>query len=617
MALKRLDVWVDSKSAAKILGVNYETLKKAVKRAERNGKKFCNIKPNILGFSYIDGVGRGGKVLQIWIDDLPTIRSGANSVSTNENVISSSKNSLETNLPTLWCRAELGQANKVLEESKKYKTKQERGQGQVEKKEVVAYASLHGARATSKAFNVPINTVYRWIKSFKQKGAKGLKDKRGAKIQADLEKIKFAIYAGGSMCGVSWWEIYCRFWAEENGLVYDELNPSSDISRATFLRHARRLSEEDKSVREYLSKGLDGLSVRPTAIRDYLARNEEWQIDATSIDFMALDEKNLPRRYTAIAMIDVGTSRRVWELAESPNSYANVRLLKKALLKMGRPERIKGDNGKDYVGGHFQGALDRLGISYIKAQPFRGDQKGKIERNFGVIQRKLEVVPGFLGHNVGQRNQRENQAVHKSERLSGAKTNIKNLLTKEQLGLYIDDLLEKLYFVGEESITCEFDLRVLGRSVERKLHANGFSINGVYYLSLDVFRKAQIGESLELIQDIDDLSVYHVYKDGEYLSDVYNHEVVNYTAEEWKAVQKEYTATHVKAKKALVKLAQKTKDELLKKEAVELEQTRAEVSKKERKNLAKKPDEIKSEPKDDKPQKPYRPAFVNIDEEIA
>ena len=62
-------MWVTSKHAAKILSVKYDTLMKAVKRAEKAGKKFCSIKPNILCFTYTDGVGRGGKTLQIWIDD--------------------------------------------------------------------------------------------------------------------------------------------------------------------------------------------------------------------------------------------------------------------------------------------------------------------------------------------------------------------------------------------------------------------------------------------------------------------------------------------------------------------------------------------------------------------
>ncbi|CUU88614.1 bacteriophage DNA transposition protein A%2C putative [Campylobacter hyointestinalis subsp. hyointestinalis] len=64
-------MWVDSKTAADVLGVKYDALVKSVKRAEKQGKKFCTIKPNILSFIYVKGIGRGGKILQIWLDKIP------------------------------------------------------------------------------------------------------------------------------------------------------------------------------------------------------------------------------------------------------------------------------------------------------------------------------------------------------------------------------------------------------------------------------------------------------------------------------------------------------------------------------------------------------------------
>jgi len=62
-------MWVNSKQAAEILGVKYETIKKATQRVEKAGKKICLIGCNISHFNYTYGIGRGGKTLQIWIDD--------------------------------------------------------------------------------------------------------------------------------------------------------------------------------------------------------------------------------------------------------------------------------------------------------------------------------------------------------------------------------------------------------------------------------------------------------------------------------------------------------------------------------------------------------------------
>lgn len=62
-------MWVNSKQAAEILGVNNKSVEKAAFRATKSCKKFCTIKCHLCHFTYTDGIGRGGKILQIWIDD--------------------------------------------------------------------------------------------------------------------------------------------------------------------------------------------------------------------------------------------------------------------------------------------------------------------------------------------------------------------------------------------------------------------------------------------------------------------------------------------------------------------------------------------------------------------
>lgn len=63
-------MWINSKSAAEILGVKYDALQKATRRAQKSGKNFCFMKNNMLYFNYTYGRGgNSGKTLQIWIDD--------------------------------------------------------------------------------------------------------------------------------------------------------------------------------------------------------------------------------------------------------------------------------------------------------------------------------------------------------------------------------------------------------------------------------------------------------------------------------------------------------------------------------------------------------------------
>ena len=62
-------MWVNSKRAAEILGVTDRAIQKSILKSSLQDKKFCIVKSNLLNFTYTDGVGRGGKTLQIWIDD--------------------------------------------------------------------------------------------------------------------------------------------------------------------------------------------------------------------------------------------------------------------------------------------------------------------------------------------------------------------------------------------------------------------------------------------------------------------------------------------------------------------------------------------------------------------
>ncbi|MBO7154860.1 MAG: hypothetical protein J6V67_03105, partial [Campylobacter sp.] len=71
---------IDSKTAAGALGVNNKSVEKACLRATKANKNFCKIKSHICNFIYADGIGRGGKVLQIWLDDeliIDAIKRGA------------------------------------------------------------------------------------------------------------------------------------------------------------------------------------------------------------------------------------------------------------------------------------------------------------------------------------------------------------------------------------------------------------------------------------------------------------------------------------------------------------------------------------------------------------
>lgn len=430
-----------------------------------------------------------------------------------------------------------------------------------QKLEVIAYAKKYSVKKAKKFFGISDKNIYRWLKEFENGGIKEIKDRRGKRVRADKVRIKEAILTIGNAHKSSWWMEYVRRFCLTNNLEFNAFNLEADISKSTFYRHANSLIKKDADIRNFLRGGLDGLADMNLSVkRDYLMKNEEWQIDATSFDFMCLNEKGEPQRYTAIGMIDAKSGKRVYELADSPNSYANVRLLKKAFIKMGRPGYIKGDNGKDYVGTHFQGVLARLGVSYIAAAPFKGYQKGVIERSHGVMQNFFEALPGFIGHNAGARIKKENEALEKSKRLSGVKTNIKNLLTKDEMQSMIDSWCDKKYGFSKNVDRAWFDERLFGKAYQRVLSASGISINSITYQSLELYKHLKIGDSVEVIEDIDDASKVYVYHKGEFICEIVHSEVKNMTAEEVKKAKKEYQKTHITPTKNYIKSLRDEKD---------------------------------------------------------
>jgi len=482
-------MWLSSKEAADLLELNKKSLEKACFRANQAGKKICSTKLKYLGFRYADGIGAGGKVLQIWIGEEDA----------KEDVCNCSER------PSTPCDVaeyigEYKTETKEYAESTTSKTNiyasdiSKNSSAEVskiiDKLTIVNFAKAYSVKEACEQYPVNEKTLYRWMKAFEAKGAKALKDKRGANNKkANTSLIEEAIYAVGSAHATTWFEAYCLFYARKNGVPFDRFNLKADITFSTFFRNATKLKEENPSIRAFLKRGLDGLDVRPTAIRNYLKENDEWQIDATKIDFMALNDLGEVSRYTAIAITDTATKKRVWELFDSPNSYANVRLLKKALQRLGKPLVIKGDNGKDYISKHFQGVLQRLGIAYWAAEPFKGYQKGVIERGFRSIQHALEILPGFIGHNAGERIEAESQAIEKAKRLSGAKTHLDGLLTRDELMAIIDEHIDNTYNKGWESLECAVDLRVLGQSKQLTLHAQGLRYNGFFYQNLAMYVK--------------------------------------------------------------------------------------------------------------------------------
>lgn len=168
--------------------------------------------------------------------------------------------------------------------------------------------------------------------------------------------------------------------------------------------------------------------------------NGIWEFDATPADIMLIDG-----RHSITGVIDVYSRRPKLLVTKTPTAVALSALLRWALLKWGIPEIAKTDNGQEYVGHHTARVLRALEIEHVKCPPFEPHHKPHIERFFNTFSHHLvELMPGFIGHNVAERNAIENRKSF-ADRLFKKGEVVEVALTSAQLQQIADEWCESLY----------------------------------------------------------------------------------------------------------------------------------------------------------------------------
>ncbi len=128
--------------------------------------------------------------------------------------------------------------------------------------------------------------------------------------------------------------------------------------------------------------------------------NQVWEYDSTPGDVMLNDGK----RHVVIGVIDVYSRRVQLHVERSSCSAGICAVTRKALLAWGVPEIAKTDNGSDYVSKQMVRVYQGLGIYHERAPHFTPEKKPFIERVFRTFSHGLlELLPGFVGHNVTER----------------------------------------------------------------------------------------------------------------------------------------------------------------------------------------------------------------------
>ncbi|MBF0368562.1 MAG: DDE-type integrase/transposase/recombinase [Magnetococcales bacterium] len=183
--------------------------------------------------------------------------------------------------------------------------------------------------------------------------------------------------------------------------------------------------------------------------QDVIRINQRWEMDSTPADVILSDGK----RHQIIGVIDIYTRRVKFHVSRVSKSTAITSLIRRAILDWGVPEEIKTDNGQDYVAKHTVRVLEDLKIKQSLCEPFSPWMKPHIERVFRTFSHGIvELLPGFIGHNVADRKAIESRRSFANRLMSrkrdGEPEAVEIRLTPAELQEKCDAWCENTYHQG-------------------------------------------------------------------------------------------------------------------------------------------------------------------------
>ena len=449
------------------------------------------------------------------------------------------------------------------------------------------------------SFGVSEANLFRWQRAYKSKGATALVDKRGKhrKSESKLEPWmsefvldKFRAYGAGGLNVAQLWrdlhkEYFYRHGEPHNypKFLCGTIKPLFDAG--VVKRYLDNYYADPARRLEYImiTKGEDkAKSYFQPAMGDQgeiiTRRNQCWQIDSSPLDVMVRDgEKGEAIRANVLSIVDVYSGRCVASIERKSNALGLIRLMWKALSKFGKPDFIKGDNGKDYLSDQFQHLLNGLGIDYDRAIAYSGDEKGFVERHFGTLQHGgISQTPGYIGFNLAMREAVEQRTPKKERHAKDEnglpkKTNLKYLLTLQQVRdrFETEVLSWDLMSVGRKRNSPinrwnADDTPLKGvRLDEFMLHAGGLERRvvgkkGINYEAMQFVSQflPSVGTEVFISENIDDVSSVFVFdRDGNFICEARDKNICPMSAEMYKMVKKVFK-DEMKAIRSVIKRAE-------------------------------------------------------------
>lgn len=285
------------------------------------------------------------------------------------------------------------------------------------------------------------SSLNRWYATVRKKGLAGLVDQYGnrkgsGQIDRDAEIKAFVVGMLTEHPHCSSAHVIAGIRARFNGRRIPSYRTVQRFMKAWKIENANvhaAVTNPDKWKSKYRAAA-------GTASEDVERLNQLWEMDSTPADIVLSDGG----RHALVGVIDVYTRRLKLLVSRTSTADAVTSLLRRALLDWGVPEAVKTDNGADYVSKKVRQVLEGLDVRQDLCQPFTPEAKPFIERAFKTFSHDiLELLPGFVGHNVAERQDIEARKAF-SQRL-GNKEPIAVGMTADELQDFCDQWCEAVY----------------------------------------------------------------------------------------------------------------------------------------------------------------------------
>ena len=150
-----------------------------------------------------------------------------------------------------------------------------------------------------------------------------------------------------------------------------------------------KLPERHKKRRRLYHKDSSVIRLRP------MHPNHVWAIDFVH------DKLSNGRRYKMLTVLDEFTRQALCvEVRDKMNSDDVLQVMHRLLMKYGKPEFIRSDNGGEFVAEHLQDWLRKVGVKPIQIYPGSPWENGYNERFNGIL--RYEVLNAEWFHTIKQ-----------------------------------------------------------------------------------------------------------------------------------------------------------------------------------------------------------------------